>query len=78
MKKLIFLIFASLIMASCQQKETRWVNGYKIIVVDSCEYLQDNRGYGAFNHKGDCRFCKERRQKEMEELLKQLRNGTIH
>lgn len=44
---------------------------YYSITVDSCEYIicKDRlRG-----HKGNCRFCKERRQKELKELIEQLK-----
>ena len=35
--------------------------------LDSCEY------YPTYGHKGNCRFCKERRQKELEELVIKLK-----
>lgn len=31
------------------------------------------QGYGYFSHKGNCRFCKERRQKELEQLILELK-----
>ena len=59
-------------------------NGFHTIVVDSCEYLIKSEyhsknysstewGYGYMAHKGNCRFCKERRQKELEELIIKLK-----
>ena len=45
---------------------------YKVVVVDSCEYLNDG-SLTTVGHKGNCRFCKERRQKELEELIKVLK-----
>ena len=49
-------------------------HGFKVIVIDSCEYLiktvEHDRGYkwatmaGYFGHKGNCKFCKERRKQE--------------
>ena len=59
-------------------------NGFQTIVIDSCEYLIKSEyhskdynstewGYGYMAHKGNCRFCKERRQKELEELVIKLK-----
>ena len=59
-------------------------NGFHTIVVDSCEYLIKSEyhsknysstewGYGYMAHKGNCRLCKERRQKELEELIIKLK-----
>lgn len=77
MKKLILLALAAVIMAGCIRKETPIITsirvddrGYEIRVVDSCEYLR--RG-SCFAHKGNCKFCKERRQKELEELVERLK-----
>ena len=84
MKKLILLALTSLIMAGCvyeteaEIEEQKRLNGFNIIVIDSCEYLKKKEGggylgYGFLAHKGNCRFCKERRQKELEELVIKLR-----
>lgn len=67
-------------MVGCEYKtdaeieEAKRLNGFNIIIVDSCEYLKNTvttgySGYGYFAHKGNCRFCKERRQKELKELV---------
>lgn len=52
----------------------RW-KGYSVIVVDSCEYIvktiDHDKGYdnaiqsGYLAHKGNCRFCAERRKQEL-------------
>lgn len=84
MKKIILLALAALMMVGCEYKtdaeieEAKRLHGFNIIIVDSCEYLKmDNpegyQGYGYFAHKGNCRFCKERRQKELEKLVEQLK-----
>ena len=49
--------------------------GYSVIVVDSCEYIVKTIDYskgsrdatqsGYLAHKGNCRFCAERRKQEM-------------
>lgn len=45
------------------------VNGLRIrtVVIDSCEYLIGSRnepyaGYGYLSHKGNCKYCSERRK----------------
>ena len=45
---------------------------FKILQIDSCEYLRVD-GYYGYAHKGNCRFCKGRRQKELKELVEQLK-----
>ena len=85
MKKIIILTLATLMMIGCEHKtdaeieEAERLNGFNIVVIDSCEYLYKEvpavyAGYGFMAHKGNCRFCKERRQKELEELVEQLKN----
>lgn len=75
----MLLILTALIMVGCEYRseveieEAARLNGFNIIVIDSCEYLiksksADQVGYGYFAHKGNCRFCQERRQKELERL----------
>jgi hypothetical protein len=82
-KKFILLALTAL-MVGCEYKndaeieEQNRLNGFNIIVIDSCEYLKKREGsgylgYGFLAHKGNCRFCKERRQKELEELVIKLK-----
>ena len=84
MKKIILLALTSLMMVGCDYEtdaeieEQKRLNGFSIMVIDSCEYLKKREGggylgYGFLAHKGNCRFCKERRQKELEELLIKLK-----
>ena len=84
MKKIILFALTALMMVGCECKtdvkieEAERLNGFNIVVIDSCEYLKDSetfgyQGYGYFAHKGNCRFCKERRQKELETLVEQLK-----
>lgn len=88
MKKIILLALTAFMMVGCEYKtdaeieEAKRLNGFNIVVIDSCEYLGRDeshgyQGYGYFAHKGNCRFCKERREKEMKnyvELSKKLKN----
>ena len=36
--------------------------GYYTIVIDSCEYIE---GFSRLAHKGNCKFCAERRKTEL-------------
>ena len=75
---LILLALTALMMVGCKEsKPVKTDNSYKIIIIDSCEYIETRMaGYvsGTFPlHKNNCRFCKERRQKELEELVTKLK-----
>lgn len=78
MKKIILLALTTLMMVGCTERDSNGQiaintgNGSnpEIIIIDSCEYV--SWGY-RLAHKGNCRFCKERRQKELKELLEQLK-----
>lgn len=42
----------------------------RVVVIDSCEYLIGRyhagyNGYGYLSHKGNCKYCAERRKREM-------------
>lgn len=42
----------------------------RVVIIDSCEYLIGNRsigyqGYGYLSHKGNCKYCAERRKREL-------------
>ena len=81
MKTLIY-IFLSLILISCNARENiknyiknlpeekiirvNSVN-YKIITIDSCEYVKT---INQLAHKGNCKYCAERRKKELEEYVR--------
>ena len=84
MKKIILLALPALMMAGCEYRtdaeieEAERLNGFNIVVIDSCEYLRKEvtAGYSRYSfmaHKGNCRFCKERRQKELKELVIKLK-----
>lgn len=53
-------------------EENNTVN-LRVVVIDSCEYLVGNtssgyEGYGYLTHKGNCKYCAERRKHELENL----------
>lgn len=79
MKKIILFAVASLMMVGCSDESV--TDDLNAIVVDSCEYLYkevptSGGPYAAMAHKGNCRFCKERRQKELKELVEQLKKNN--
>lgn len=54
-----------------------------LVVIDSCEYIVNREKYAfaysdgyyeTYTHKGNCKFCKARRIKELKELVEQLKN----
>jgi len=67
MNKIItFLSGTFLILCSCNNPKPET---FKAIEIDSCEYLIAKKtvmyqGYGYFSHKGNCKYCKQRRLKE--------------
>lgn len=78
MKKLILLALAAVIMAGChldkESNERLARKVYQTIVVDSCEYLSlsDESRYD-MTHKGNCKYCSQRRKAELEELVRQIK-----
>lgn len=84
MKKIILLALTALMMAGCFNDNDEYKAPYKngglvshmvgadmcTVVIDSCEYVGTRFQLA---HKGNCRFCKERKQKELEELVIKLK-----
>ncbi len=77
MKKIILLVITALMMAGCDDIKIKKVyeqDGFATLNFDSCEYVFKVSGYKGFlAHKGNCKFCEKRRQKEMKELLNKLK-----
>ena len=79
MKKLILLVLA-FVMCGCVQKNedgslklnTGVLTESHVVIIDSCEYISYNGGYG-LAHKGNCKFCAERRRKEQEKLIHKIK-----
>lgn len=66
----IILVLLLISFCGCQsesgrrKKETNETNGYKTVVIDSCEYITTYIYRGeALCHKGNCKFCAERNKK---------------
>lgn len=67
MKKIILLVLTALMMVGCdklpnktRQEKIDEMYAEKTFIVDSCEYILF---WKSSTHKGNCRFCKERRTK---------------
>ena len=89
MKKLILLALTAVMMVGCEETKkpspTLYRNkktGTITTIIDNCEYIVNKEKYSfsyteheyiTYTHKGNCRFCKERRQKELEELVTKLK-----
>ncbi len=43
---------------------------YSTIVIDSCEYIE---AFNRLAHKGNCKFCAERRRKQIEEYVQRFK-----
>lgn len=76
MKKIILLALAAIMMIGCDGQnsdgsyDTSRSFTLGTVVIDSCEYIS---GYNRLAHKGNCRFCAERKKQELKELVKQLK-----
>ena len=66
----IIIIF---LLASCEGKEKNkenYVDGFHVVVVDSCEYICTTRVHsGYMAHKGNCKYCLERNKKLIREQV---------
>lgn len=77
MKKLLLLALAAVLMAGCTpvMKTDHYTNeGLEISIIDSCEYIHYSCGWGPeYTHKGNCKYCEQRRQREIREIINELR-----
>jgi hypothetical protein len=67
-----YALLVAVIFCGCENESNTQVvkeeklQEYKIIVIDSCEYIEKYNGYQLgmnFSHKGNCKFCAERSKK---------------
>ena len=86
MKKITLLALTAFMMVGCEyrtnseKEEAKRLGGFDIVVIDSCEYLKKDdwagyQGFGYFAHKGNCKFCAERRKKELDSLALKIWEG---
>ena len=83
-KKLILLVFMLLYFSACdkmsytsEEVTISYMPKLVTITYDSCEYVMGADSYsGVLAHKGNCKFCKERRdnEKRVEEFKGYVKN----
>ncbi len=71
MKKLLLLALTAIMMVGCDTNKLYELQSYGIQTIDSCEYIT---GAYKISHKGNCKYCAERRKQELKELVKQLKD----
>lgn len=78
MKKLLLLALTAMMIVGCDQQQFAnniTKDDFGVCVYDSCEYLIAAHGYKGFlAHKGNCKYCAERRKQELKELIEQLKD----
>lgn len=75
MKKIILLALTTLIIVGCEHKHPDGSydssrNAYSTIAIDSCEYI---KGTFKLVHKGNCKYCAERRKQELREIIDSIK-----
>lgn len=72
MKKLLLLLLP-IIFCGCDLENInlpeRVHEDYTIVVIDSCEYIRTYNYDVHYAHKGNCKFCAERRKKEFLQMM---------
>ena len=75
MKKII-LALTALVIVGCEYKNpdgsydsSRNID-ISTVAIDSCEYINS---YNRLAHKGNCKYCAERRKQELRELIDSLK-----
>lgn len=70
MKKILLFTLTALMMVGCCNDN----NGdYKVITIDSCEYISSKYNTIGIIHKQNCKFCEKRDKQKTEELIKKLK-----
>lgn len=70
MKKLLLLALTAMMMVGCGHNKWYELQSYGFQTIDSCEYVI---GYYKLSHKGNCKYCAERRKQELKELIEELK-----
>jgi hypothetical protein len=84
MRKILVTIIVLTCLMSCEDDNQEYnddtyvrVPKLTTITYDSCEYVVGvHSGSGVITHKGNCRFCKERKENEkrIEDFMQHVRN----
>ena len=73
MKKLLLLALPLMIVGCSDVKYTKHQTTTQEVGVfeyDSCEYITI---YHGVSHKGNCKYCQQRRKQEIKELIEELK-----
>ena len=70
MKKIILFALTAFITAGCCDNNE---SDYKVITIDSCEYITSKHNTIGIIHKQNCRFCEERDKQKTEDLINKLK-----
>lgn len=74
---LVFVMFGCNLDLENQNQEVQYLLDskidYSIKIIDSCEYIRTSAYDIHYEHKGNCRYCAERRKKTQEELIRRLK-----
>ena len=77
MKKIILLALTALMMVGCTEKSTQPIELHTLntYIIDSCEYVGKSISFKSaiLAHKGNCKFCAERRKQELEALVEEFK-----
>lgn len=79
MKKVLFILIVSILFTSCEFPETvqhdiKSIENSYIVIIDSCEYIREHTYYNdIYIHKGNCKYCEQRRKQELETIIKELK-----
>ena len=75
MKKLLAMLAFSAMLVACAEtnadgsiKLDEGIDNPYTRVIDSCEYIVWGHGLA---HKGNCKFCAERRRKELKKIIEE-------
>lgn len=79
MKKVLLLALATIMMVGCDIRNSDGTYTpfaeIRTYVIDSCEYIGGLNNATFIAHKGNCKYCAERRKQELKELVKQLKDN---
>jgi hypothetical protein len=80
MKKLLTMLAFSAILIACAEtnadgsiKLDEGIDNPSTRVIDSCEYIVWGHGLA---HKGNCKFCAERRRNELKKIIEENQTRT--
>ena len=78
MKKITLLVLIAITMVGCDYNSNSNIDTkakgtlYGTVIIDSCEYI---KGHYKLAHKGNCKFCAERRKKKLDSLAIKIWEG---